>query len=176
MIFKLISKIHTRYVRWFNNKYYLFPNISNSVIFSPEYPGRIFLQNPKNIIIGEKTVINRGAHINPGEAKVSIGDYCHIGKDLTIYAFNHNYESNRFIPYDEINILKNVTINNYVWIGANVVIIPGVTIGEGAVIGAGSVITKDIPDCAVVAGNPSKIIKYRDIELFNELKNKKKFY
>jgi acetyltransferase-like isoleucine patch superfamily enzyme len=56
-----------------------------------------------------------------------------------------------------------------------VIIIPGVTIGEGAIIAAGSVVVKDVPDFAIVGGNPAKIIKYRNIETFNRLKADGKF-
>ena len=55
----------------------------------------------------------------------------------------------------------NVIIKNDVWIGMNSIILSGVTIGNGAVIAAGSVVTKDIPDYAVAAGNPARVIKYR---------------
>jgi acetyltransferase-like isoleucine patch superfamily enzyme len=61
-------------------------------------------------------------------------------------------------------------IKDFVWCGSNVTIAPGVTIGEGVVIGTGAVITKDIPDYAVVGGNPAKIIKYRDIKQFQKCK------
>lgn len=107
---------------------------------------------------------------------VYIGKYVHPGRGLTIFSSNHNYNSDKFIPYDEKDIFKPVYINDFVWIGSNVTIIPGVTIGEGVVIGAGTVVTKDVPDCAIIGGNPHKILKYRDIELFNQLKNRKNFY
>ncbi|GET45287.1 acyltransferase [Capnocytophaga felis] len=107
---------------------------------------------------------------------VEIGAYFHTGRGLTIFSTNHNYESNSSIPYDEEDIIKSVTIKDFVWIGSNVTIVPGVTIGEGAVVGAGSVVTKNIPDCAVVGGNPAKILKYRNKDLFYELKKQGKFY
>ena len=57
--------------------------------------------------------------------------------------------------------LKKVTIGNDVWIGTRVIILPGVTVGNGVIIGAGAVVTKDVPDMAIVGGVPAKIIKYR---------------
>ena len=107
---------------------------------------------------------------------IQIGEYFHTGKGLTIFTTNHNYNSKISIPYDEISIVKPVVIKNYVWLGSNVTIVPGVTIGEGAVVGTGAVVSKDVPDFAIVAGNPAKIIKYRDIKLFNELKLNEHYY
>jgi len=107
---------------------------------------------------------------------VRIGKYFHTGRGLTIFSTNHNYNSDVSIPYDEISIKKPVIIKDFVWCGANVTIVPGVTIGEGAIIGAGAVVTKDVPDYAIVGGNPAKIIKYRDIEKFKKLKEKRSFY
>ena len=57
---------------------------------------------------------------------------------------------------------KPITIGDNVWFGGNCVVLPGVTIGNNVVVGAGSVVTKDIPDNAVVAGNPAKIIRYTE--------------
>ena len=107
---------------------------------------------------------------------IQIGEYFHTGKGLTIFTTNHNYNSKISIPYDKISIAKPVIIKNFVWLGANVTIVPGVTIGEGVVVAAGSVVTKDVPDCAVVGGNPAKILKYRDVKLFNELKLKEQYF
>lgn len=65
------------------------------------------------------------------------------------------------VDYSDI-ISKPIVIKESAWIGFNAIIMKGVTIGKGAIIGAGSVVTKDVPDFAVVAGNPAKIIKYTD--------------
>lgn len=80
------------------------------------------------------------------------------------------------IPYDKEFIYKSVTIGENVWIGSRVIIIPGVHIGEGAVIGAGSVVTRDVPPCAIVWGNPAKVIKYRNKEQYDNLKKEGKVY
>jgi len=106
---------------------------------------------------------------------VFIGKYFHTGRGLTIFSLNHNYKNAEAIPYDNVIISKSVTIKDFVWCGANVTIVPGVTIGEGAIIASGCVVTKDVPDYAIVGGNPHKILDYRDIDSFLELKNKKKF-
>jgi acetyltransferase-like isoleucine patch superfamily enzyme len=106
---------------------------------------------------------------------VSIGRYFHTGRGLTIFSTNHKYEGAESIPYDEEDIAGPVVIKDFVWCGANVTIVPGVTVGEGAVIGAGSVVTKDVTDGAVVGGNPARIIKYRDMTRFNELKETRRF-
>jgi hypothetical protein len=76
---------------------------------------------------------------------------------------------------DYYRITKNgkITIGNDVWIGARAMILPSVKIGNGAIIAAGAVVTKDVPDCAVVGGVPAKIIKYRfsaeEIAILNEV-------
>ena len=107
---------------------------------------------------------------------VYIGKYFHTGRGLTIFSTNHNYNSDKCIPYDEIEIKKSVIINDFVWCGSNVTIVPGVTIGEGVVIAAGTVVTSNVPECAIIGGNPHRIIKFRDIDTFNFLKNSNKFY
>lgn len=66
------------------------------------------------------------------------------------------------LPFDNKIIVAPVTIERNVWIGDGVCIMPGVIIHEGAVIGACAVVAKDVPKCAVVIGNPSRIVKYRN--------------
>lgn len=106
---------------------------------------------------------------------VSIGRYFHPGRGLTIFSTNHNYAKGTHIPYDSVQIELPVIINDFVWCGANVTILPGVTVGEGAVIGGGSVVTQDVPRCAVVGGNPACVLKYRDTNHFDRLKAAGKF-
>jgi len=107
---------------------------------------------------------------------VSIGKYFHTGRSLTIFSTNHNYDNASMIPYDELVVKKPVLVKDFVWCGSNVNILPGVTVGEGAVIAGGSVVTKDIPDYAIVGGNPAKIIKYRNISSFQKLKEEGWWY
>ena len=107
---------------------------------------------------------------------VKIGAYFHTGRGLTIFSSNHKYDNDNFIPYDSVSINKPVIIKDFVWLGSNVTIVPGVTIGEGVVVGAGAVVTRDIPDYAVIGGNPAQIIKNRDIDRFCKLKESKRYF
>ena len=125
--------------------------------------------------------IDETSHIKTGaciecSGGVSIGRYFHCGRGLTIFSSEHNWVDANAIPYDDKIISKPVKINDFVWCGANVTILPGVEIGEGAIIGAGSVVTKDVPNFAIVAGNPAIVKKYRDIDRFMVLKNSRRFH
>lgn len=100
---------------------------------------------------------------------VKIGKYFHVGRGLTIFSTNHNYKSQDFVPYDHVDLMRPVTIGDAVWIGTNVTIAPGATIGNGVIVSSGSVVFGDIPECAIVRGNPAQVIDYRDKDLFNEL-------
>lgn len=106
-----------------------------------------------------------------------VGRYCSIGKNVTIMGFQHPLDrfTTSTITYSNSEFSTNnkhivdcstdsnepICIKNDVWIAANVVLKPGVTIGNGAVIASNSVVTKDVPDYAIVGGIPAKIIKYR---------------
>ena len=128
------------------------------------------IHSARNIEIGNNVRIGEGTYIN-AHGGLFIGNNVHFGPKVFIWTSNHNYFAPEKLPYDDTMIYKNITINNNVWVGAKVILIPGVTIGEGAVIAMGAVVTKDVPPCAVVGGNPAKILKYRDIEIYNKLKN-----
>lgn len=107
---------------------------------------------------------------------VSIGNYTQIGEQVFIVTTNHNYENADKIPYDHKTIHRPVIIDDFVWVGGRCTILSGVHIEEGAIIGAGSVVTKSIPKYAIVAGNPAKIIGWRNKERYNQLKEEKKFF
>jgi acetyltransferase-like isoleucine patch superfamily enzyme len=106
---------------------------------------------------------------------VKIGNYVHFGPNVFIWSVNHNYCNPSSLPYDSEIISKPVIIKDYVWIGANVSIIPGLTIENGAIVAMGSVVTKNVPEGAIVGGNPARIIKYRDIQQMHSLAEKGKF-
>lgn len=120
-------------------------------------------QVDNNSKIGEYTYIGDYAIIT----KSTIGRYCSIAPMVTIGLGEHDINdistSARFYGENSYEKLtKNtVIIGNDVWIGSKAMILRGVKIGDGAVVGAGAVVTKDVPDFAVVVGVPAKIIKYR---------------
>lgn len=91
------------------------------------------------------------------EAEVRFGNHVFIGPNVSIYTACHPLEQEE--RDKGVEWAEPVTIGDSVWIGGNAVILPGVTIGSNVVIGAGSVVTHDVPDNVVVAGNPAKIIK-----------------
>lgn len=133
----------------------------------------VVIHGAKNLSIGNDTRLGENSYIN-AKGGLVIGDNVKIAPQVFICTSNHNYYAPKKLPYDGKENLRPVNIGDHVWIGARAIIIPGVTIGEGAVVGMGSVVTKDVPPCAVVGGNPAKTLKYRDIELYNKLKNKYK--
>ncbi|ADY37990.1 acetyltransferase [Phocaeicola salanitronis DSM 18170] len=123
-----------------------------------------------NVSVGDNCHFN-GMKIGGGN--VLIHNNLHSGEEVLILAQSHNYNGNE-LPYDSTYIIKNVVIDDNVWIGSRVLIIGNVHIGEGAIIGAGSIVTKDVPPLAIYAGG--RIIKYRDKEKYETLKSLKKFH
>lgn len=110
----------------------------------------------KQIRVGKRFFANFNLTILD-EARVTIGDDCFIGPNVSIYTACHStdpVERNTRREWAEP-----VTIGDNVWIGGSVTILPGVTIGSNVTIGAGSVVTRDIPDNVVAVGNPCKVIK-----------------
>lgn len=111
-----------------------------------------------------------------GGGKVTFGNNFHSGIQCMIITQNHNYDKGDAIPYDDTYILKEVKIEDNVWFGNRVIVVGNVTIGEGAILAAGSVVSKDVPKYAIMGGNPAKVIKYRDIEHYQKLKEEEKFH
>lgn len=134
--------------------------------------------------LGRKSVVESYCCINNAVGDVTIGDQTRIGihctvigpvcignnvnlaQGITVTALNHNFkDTTRRIDEQGIST-KPVVINDDVWIGANAVILPGVTIGRHVVVAAGAVVTKDVPDNCVVGGVPAKVIKeIREIDV-----------
>ena len=111
-----------------------------------------------------------------GTGRVTFGDNFHSGYGCEIITSNHNFDNGNKIPYDETFITKDVVIGDNVWFGNHVTVLGGVSIGEGAIIQAKALVHKDVPDYAIVGGNPCDIIKFRNIEHYKKLKSEKKFH
>lgn len=109
-----------------------------------------------DVIIGDHTRI--GLH-NTVIGPVTIGNHVNLAQGITVTALNHNFE-NVELRIDEQGVSTNpVAIADDVWIGANAVVLPGVSIGSHSVVAAGAVVTKDVPAHTLVAGVPAKIIR-----------------
>lgn len=118
------------------------------------------LSNPgESINIGSDTYI--GPRSSLGAAgKLSIGKCCQIGSGVSFVAENHQFSNNKSI-FEQGVSRKGIVIEDDCWIGNNVIILDGVTIGTGAVIGAGAVVTKSFGPGSVIVGNPARIMKVR---------------
>ncbi len=108
----------------------------------------------QNITIGQRTFINMGCSFQDWGG-IAIGDDCLIGHNCTICTVNHSKDPEQ---RGDMTCVP-VQIGNKVWVGANVTILPGVSIGDGAIIAAGAVVTKDVEPNTIVAGVPAKMIK-----------------
>jgi acetyltransferase-like isoleucine patch superfamily enzyme len=114
-----------------------------------------------DLLIGHHTRVGLG---NTVIAPVNIGNRVNIAQNVTITGLNHNFQDISK-PIDEQGVsTKPVIIEDDVWIGANAVILPGVTIGEHAVVAAGSIVTRSLPAYSVCVGNPAKVIKRYDFD------------
>lgn len=116
------------------------------------------------ISIGKRVVIRPGtmlfAHPTDDNGGIVIEDDVLIGSCVHLYSGNHTYENPNIPIIDQgHDTFRQITLKKGCWVGANVTILAGVTIGENSVIGAGSVVTKSVPARVVMAGIPAKVIK-----------------
>ena len=109
-----------------------------------------------DVMIGDHTRI--GLH-NTIIGPVIIGSHVNLAQGITVTALNHNFEDSEKRIDEQGVSTSAVTIEDDIWIGANAVVLPGVTIGHHSVVAAGAVVTKDVPPHSLVAGVPAKIIK-----------------
>lgn len=124
-------------------------------------------------VLGENVNFN-GMTIYPG-GTVTIGNNFHSGSNCQIITKNHNFNGSK-IPYDETYIIKDVFIEDNVWLGNNVIILAGVNIGEGSIIQAGSVVVSNIPKLAIAGGHPAKVFSKRDESHYLSLKKQSLFH
>lgn len=114
-----------------------------------------------SVIIGDRTKIGLS---NTIIGPVTIGNDIRLAQNITLSGLNHNYEDISFPIHEQGVSTALISIEDNTWIGANVVVVAGVTIGKHSIVAAGSIVTKDIPPYSVAVGNPARIIKQYDFE------------
>ena len=127
-------------------------------LFGGAYPDGLTVLAPMQIDFPMQMTFGRNIFINHSFTAMSIGgidmeDNVQIGPHVTIVTDNHDFDNRYVLKCRPVRICRNA------WIGANVTIMPGVTVGENAVIAGGAVVTRDVPSNTVVGGNPAKVIK-----------------
>lgn len=111
-----------------------------------------------NITIGQDVAIGKNCTILD-TCEVKIGDRCNIGPNVNIYTTTLPVDPKRRLGSKGPSLGKKITIDADCWIGGNVTILPGRTIGKGSTVGAGSVVTKDVPPYTVACGNPAQVVR-----------------
>lgn len=127
-------------------------------------------RNPKGLIVGEGTALGHRAILD-ARMGLNIGKSVCFGTEVMIWTLHHDYND---IDFKAIG--GEVNIGDFVWLGSRCILLPGISIGKGAVIAAGAVVTKDVPDFAVVGGIPAKVIATRDVKNYNYKPNDYKLH
>ena len=128
------------------------------------YIGRFcfFSAEDGKIEVGDNTRFNANVHVNASNGgEIIISSNCLIGPNVVLRSSNHVYDSSDVLIIEQSHTKGKIEIEEDVWLGANVVILPNIHIGKGAIVAAGAVVTKNIPSMAIAGGIPAKIIKFR---------------
>lgn len=146
-----------------------------SIRFERIGPGCVYQSLSSTFVYADKISMGSNVHVGPramldGAGGIFIGDGTILAPEVTFFSRTHNFNGNvKALPFDDVVLVAPVRIGRYVWIGTRAIVLPGVTIGDGAVVGAGAVVSKDVPPCAVVVGNPGRVVRFRDREQFEAL-------
>ena len=137
--------------------------------------GRNLLVLGPGVSVTGNTTIGDGAGFGKrvkifGDGPVSIGRRAVLAEDSVVYTQVHDYDHSDALPFGWGFTYPETSIGDYAWIGIKCIVLPGARIGEGAIVQAGSVVMGVVPPCAIVAGNPAKVIGWRDIDHYNKLK------
>ena len=124
------------------------------------YPGA-YLDHSQNIHAGAALAINTGAFIS-ARAPITFGSGVLVGPNVVIVSSNHRFDLTDRPISEQGHVLAPITIGDDCWIGANAVILAGVTVGQGTIVSAGSVVTRDTEPYSIVAGSPAKPIGRRE--------------
>lgn len=122
-----------------------------------------FFGTGEGISIGDNSGIGKNAYISNigGGGELVIGDNVMMGPDVVILTKEHNHNDISIPMNLQGSYSSRVVIEDDVWIGIRVIILPGITISKGSIVGAGAVVTKNIPEYSIVGGVPARILKSR---------------
>lgn len=157
VVFKLPRFRSTNYLKGLYLRTFFGAKVGKKVVYYPN----IWLFTGRNLVLGDDVDLATGVLITT-DGGVTIGDRTLVGYGTKILSSNHVVPKLPERIFDSAHKKAPVVIEKDVWIGANCIILPGVSIGEGSIIAAGSVVTKNVPKNVYVAGVPAKIIKVRD--------------
>ena len=115
----------------------------------------VFVHGP--VTFGSNVALNARCHIDGGRAGVVIGDDTRIGPECRLFAFDHGFAPDALVR-EQPTTSEGIVVGRDVWLGASVCVTDGVRIGDHAVVGMGAVVTKDVPEWAVAAGNPARVV------------------
>jgi len=155
-----VSKARTLFQKLYYRKLYCKGKIGKNVLLSRH--GTVI--NPQEVTIGNNVFISEYFHISAHQFK--IGHDVIIGPRLTAICNNHIFDrvGQTVFEYASDKTYESIVIESDSWLGGNVVLLPGVTIGQGCIVGAGSVVTKSLPPYTICVGVPCKPIKTRFLE------------
>ncbi|MGC1481765.1 MAG: DapH/DapD/GlmU-related protein [Chthoniobacterales bacterium] len=120
----------------------------------------LYIKNPQNIVLGDEVMINASVTIL-AYASVTIGSFTMVAPNVSIITSGHDIiKSGR--AFKKSKNAEPITVGANCWLGAGVILLPGVEIGEGTVVGAGSVVTKSLPSWSIAVGTPARVIRARE--------------
>lgn len=160
--YSIFSRLpHSRYSKslnsirlWYVKKVLKIGDGGELFLFEP----KIYIGDGKKVILGKNCQINENVFLQG----VHIGDNVMIAANVAIIANMHNFDRTDIPMINQGKVKQNIVkIEDDVWVGRNVIILPGIKIGKGSIIGAGAVVTKDIPAYSIAAGTPAKILRNR---------------
>ncbi|MNK00941.1 Maltose O-acetyltransferase [compost metagenome] len=168
---KILLIIYVCFIKFLpasSNKYFKFIRKIRRSVCAP-----LFKECGKNVNVEKNADFGTGADIIIGDnsglgincnirGPLKIGDNVMMGPNVRIITSTHVFDRIDIPMRLQGGYKKGVVIGDDVWIGANVIILPGIKVGNGAIIAAGAIVTKIVPDYAIVGGNPAKIIRFRN--------------
>lgn len=125
------------------------------------YPGCVIRIDKGHMITGNDVSFGPACQIYEPRGGLEIGSHCMLGGGTTISGVNHGYDRSDIPMRNQASSARPVVIEDDVWIGMGVKLLPGIRIGAGSIIGAGSVVTRDIPPRSIAMGLPCKVVRQR---------------